>query len=258
MRGDDPAKAGLSRHGADQLDLRPGQVDRGRNHREVLVLAARRGNGGNACALDDGLVDRGGPPVVGHSQRRGRVALRVEVDHQHPLPQLGQGHREVHRGRGLPHPALLVGDDHDARAPRPGHRLAVQPTLLSQESLFDGVCQRGRLRFPRDLILGHLPRRADHARCVGLRGAVLAHLIAPHPSAPSPPTVSRETSHRRLTRPGGPAHLSVAPVRCARDARPSSAGTPGPHPHSRPPRARCRDAQGSRAPRRPRRTPTPP
>ena len=42
-----------------------------------------------------------------------RVALGVEVDHQDPVAELGQRGAEVHRGGGLAHPALLVGDrDH--------------------------------------------------------------------------------------------------------------------------------------------------
>ena len=44
---------------------------------------------------------------------RAGVALRVEVDDEHPVAEVGQAGAEVHRGRGLAHAALLVGDGHD-------------------------------------------------------------------------------------------------------------------------------------------------
>ena len=45
-------------------------------------------------------------------ERGGGVALRVEVDHQHPQAVLGERGGHVHRGRGLADAALLVGDHH--------------------------------------------------------------------------------------------------------------------------------------------------
>ena len=70
--------------------------------------------------LDQHVVDgRGAGPVL-HIERRGRVALRVQVDDQHPRSVLGQRGGQVDRRRGLAHAALLVGDrDHPAGS-RPG------------------------------------------------------------------------------------------------------------------------------------------
>src|SRR5665647_3254356 len=44
------------------------------------------------------------------ARAHGGVALRVQVDHQHALADLGQPGGEVDGGGGLAHPALLVGD----------------------------------------------------------------------------------------------------------------------------------------------------
>jgi hypothetical protein len=51
--------------------------------------------------------------VVVDAERRGRVALRVEVDDQHAQTADGERGGEVHRGGGLAHAALLVRHDHD-------------------------------------------------------------------------------------------------------------------------------------------------
>jgi len=48
------------------------------------------------------------------TQRGGGIALRVEVDHQDTAAMQGKRGGKVDRGRGLAHPALLVGDHHDA------------------------------------------------------------------------------------------------------------------------------------------------
>ena len=59
------------------------------------------------------VVDRA-LDVAGVDAEAGRgVALGVEVDDEHPEARLGQGRAEVHRGRGLPDAALLVGDGDD-------------------------------------------------------------------------------------------------------------------------------------------------
>ena len=49
------------------------------------------------------------------------VALRVEVDHQDPVAEVGEAGAEVDRRRRLADAALLVGDGHDA-GQRPGER----------------------------------------------------------------------------------------------------------------------------------------
>jgi hypothetical protein len=43
------------------------------------------------------------------------VALRIEIDDQHPLADRGQGGAEVDRGGGLADAALLVGQRENAR-----------------------------------------------------------------------------------------------------------------------------------------------
>ncbi len=57
-----------------------------------------------------------------HPQPGGGVALRVEIDHQGAVAELGQGRSQVDRGGGLADAALLIGDGEDAEAgdPRPG------------------------------------------------------------------------------------------------------------------------------------------
>ena len=59
-----------------------------------------------------------------------RVALRVEVHHQHPVVELGQRGAEVHRGGGLAHATLLVGDrDHPGQVVRLGAGVLVTRRL---------------------------------------------------------------------------------------------------------------------------------
>ena len=47
-------------------------------------------------------------------EARGGVALRIEVDHQHPVAEIGEAGGQVHGGRRLADAALLVGDGDDA------------------------------------------------------------------------------------------------------------------------------------------------
>ena len=54
------------------------------------------------------------------------VALRVEVDDQHPVAEVGEAGTEVDRRRGLADAALLVGDGHDP-GQRPGERVTRPP-----------------------------------------------------------------------------------------------------------------------------------
>ncbi len=95
---------------ADQFDLRPGEVDGGRH--AVQALAVRTAL---QCSLDGDLTDeylvRGRRPgPVFDSQRRARVALRIEVDHQCAQTLQRQGGRDVDRRGGLAYAALLIGD----------------------------------------------------------------------------------------------------------------------------------------------------
>ncbi len=57
--------------------------------------------------------------VAAEAEGDRRVALRVEVDGKRLAAELGDAGAEVDGGRGLPHPALLVGDRVD-ESHRPG------------------------------------------------------------------------------------------------------------------------------------------
>ena len=60
--------------------------------------------------------------MVRDVQTGGRVALRIEVDHQYPVAMESQRHRDVHGGGGLADAALLVRHAHRAPLRRTGHR----------------------------------------------------------------------------------------------------------------------------------------
>ena len=103
---------------AHQLDLDRGQVDIARQQVEALGSAdddvAHRGFAQQHFAhrvVQRALVD---------AAAGGRVALRVDVDQQHPLGRARERGRQVDRGGGLADPAFLVGDGDDAgHAARP-------------------------------------------------------------------------------------------------------------------------------------------
>jgi hypothetical protein len=64
----------------------------------------------------DGASESRGTPVAAVDTETGRrVALRVEIDHQHPLPDCGERSAKIDRSRGLTDAALLVGDRKHAR-----------------------------------------------------------------------------------------------------------------------------------------------
>ena len=84
----------------------------GITNRFLRLVGSTASSGGRV--LHEDVVDRGAD-VAGVDPEAGRrVALGVEVDHQHPQARLRQGGTEVDRGRGLAHAALLVGDGDDA------------------------------------------------------------------------------------------------------------------------------------------------
>ena len=57
---------------------------------------------------------------MGNAQRRGGIALRIEVEHEDAQTVHGQRGCEVHGGGGLPDATLLVRDRQDAGLRRPG------------------------------------------------------------------------------------------------------------------------------------------
>ena len=61
----------------------------------------------------DQLVDGAGRIVGDISQRVAEVALRVKIDEQHTLAQLGQGCAQIDGGGRLSDAALLIADGDD-------------------------------------------------------------------------------------------------------------------------------------------------
>jgi hypothetical protein len=98
----------------DQFDLGAGQFAVGAEH----VVAAAGGSLGRLLdrgALQQDVVDGQRELTLVDARAHGRVALGVEVDQQHALSDEHQAGRQVHRGRRLADPALLVRDAIDSR-----------------------------------------------------------------------------------------------------------------------------------------------
>ena len=64
----------------------------------------RLGHGG---VPQDHIIDAGGAALI-QAKAGGGVALWVEVAHQHPGPQGGEGGGQVDAGRGFAHAPLLI------------------------------------------------------------------------------------------------------------------------------------------------------
>ena len=108
----------LPRERGDELDLGAGEVD-GRRADEEVLHARRLDAVVERRVVHDHVVDRTLDVAVADPEAGRRVALGVEVDHQHPVAELGQCRAEVDRGRGLADPTLLVGDrDHPGKTHR--------------------------------------------------------------------------------------------------------------------------------------------
>ena len=108
---------GLSRELAHQLDLRSGQVDRGRDGVQAGHRRLHDGVADGSLGHDD-VVDRGFASLMFDAHAGGGIALGVEVDHEHPVAEVGQRGAQAHGGRGFAHAALLVGDGDDPRDAR--------------------------------------------------------------------------------------------------------------------------------------------
>jgi hypothetical protein len=93
----------------EQGDLRGGEVAVGRQQLVAAVLGELHGLAEIAFA-DQHVVDRVFQAVLVDAAAHGRVALRVEVDQQHPALGRHQRGGQVDARRGLAHPAFLVGD----------------------------------------------------------------------------------------------------------------------------------------------------
>jgi hypothetical protein len=112
-----PFEPGLTRELADQLDLRAGEVDRGR---ERVEMGDRRRDHrvverglGDHDVVDGDIASLMADPHTGR-----RVALGVEVHHEHPVPELRERRAQTDGGRRLADAALLVRDRDDPCGPR--------------------------------------------------------------------------------------------------------------------------------------------
>ena len=139
----------------------------------------------------------------------GGVALRVEVDDQHPVAELGQRSAEVHRGGRLADPTLLVRDRDDPRQ-------LVRPAARRRS-------RRRRLRPRRPS--GSAPRSREARRCpsaaelparpgsVGIPVQVPAgRRDRPRPEPASRPGSARESGQEQGSR-SAPARRRAAPRR---------------------------------------------
>ena len=162
----------LPAEGRDQLDLGAGQVEAGRGARTgcAPTVASTQSSMGRSCRITsyiEACRSRMLMPEAGAG-----VALRVEVDDEHPVAEVGQAGAQVH-GRGrLAHAALLVGDGHDPgeragerRRGSSGRRRA-RPARLGRRRR-DGRLERHADRRAR----ASTGRRADPRRRAGGRGA---------------------------------------------------------------------------------------
>ena len=99
-----------------------------------------------AAPSTSSVVGRRDAAVVLDAQRRGGVALRVEVDDQDPLPELGERGGDVDGRRGLADPALLVGDhDHPGRAPGAAAPAACRAPCRASSDVLGGPGEGGGL-----------------------------------------------------------------------------------------------------------------
>ena len=174
------------------------------------------------------------------------VALRVEVDDEHPVAEVGQAGAEVH-GRGrLAHAALLVGDREDA-GERAGERRRLvgrhrprrraRPRRRHEDRLAGGVASdvrqircagegTGRRRCVRGRALGGrrgpkgLQLVVRQGGIVGrfrlLRGALaaVARVASSEPLEDRPPPggqIIRRVAHRRILPAGRPGRKDPAP-----------------------------------------------
>ncbi len=115
----------LACHLPDQLHLRGGEVDVGRDEIHPRNVGGTYDVADRGVALHQHVVDRVVELVGVDAQPDRQRALRVEVDQQHPAAALGQRGAEVDCRRRLADPALLVAHRDGLRAPG----LALGPAL---------------------------------------------------------------------------------------------------------------------------------
>ena len=90
------------------------------------------------------------------------VALRVEVDDEHPVAEVGEAGAQVHGRGGLADAALLVGDRHDA-GERPGERRRL---LVGRRPASAGAGSSAGVAAPRAARRSAAPRRRRRSSTV--------------------------------------------------------------------------------------------
>ena len=113
------------------------------HHQQALDVRAGGHHVGQRDALDERVVRRRDAAAVLDAERGRGVALRVEVDDQHPLPELGQRGGDVDGGRGLADAALLVRDHDDPGRVGAGQRRPHQCALPREHDVLRGAGERG-------------------------------------------------------------------------------------------------------------------
>ena len=96
----------------EQVNLGAGEVDVGR---EQLHAARVDDRVLGLHALEQHVVEGRGALLGLEPEREGEAGLRVEVDEEHPLAQVGERQADGLGRRGLGDAALLVGDREDPR-----------------------------------------------------------------------------------------------------------------------------------------------
>src|SRR5699024_6803905 len=108
-------EAVLAAHEGHELDLRAGQVDGGGDAEDAVTGGGLLDGVGRGGLADEQFVAGGGAGGVLHPERRGGVALRVEVDDEHFRPVHRQTGGEVDGAGGFADATLLVGDRNETR-----------------------------------------------------------------------------------------------------------------------------------------------
>jgi hypothetical protein len=113
---DRPLQQELAVRPLRHFELGAGEIGQSRHQRQA------RHRGGEHRLVELGFAEQqivAGdlPGLAADAEAGAGIALRVEVDDEHPMPGRGKRRREVDRRRGLADAALLVGDGDDARPP---------------------------------------------------------------------------------------------------------------------------------------------
>ena len=113
-RGDRIAQPERAILGRTEFKLESGQIHGGGRDMQPRHRGRHHGIAQRRFA-DQHVVGRDVAAAAVDAEAGGGVALRIEVDDQHPLADRGQRGAEIDRRGGLADAALLVGERNDAR-----------------------------------------------------------------------------------------------------------------------------------------------